>query len=80
MYNSVGSLGKYDNEMDVRGLIVKNCTLLATTNGVRIKTYAGSDPSAAAGLLFKDIRMEGVKNPIIIDQNYGRKGSSVSNF
>lgn len=71
---SIGSLGKYDNELDVRGLIIKNCTLLGTTNGLRIKTYEQSDPSVAAGLLFKDIRMEDVRNPIVIDQHYG--GSS----
>ncbi|CDO98830.1 unnamed protein product [Coffea canephora] len=71
---SIGSLGKYPNELDVRGLIVKNCTLQGTTNGVRIKTYAGSGPSVAAGMRFSDIVMENVLNPIIIDQNYG--GSS----
>ncbi|KAL3508124.1 hypothetical protein ACH5RR_033506 [Cinchona calisaya] len=71
---SVGSLGKLPNEMDVKGLIVKNCTLQGTTNGIRIKTYAGSGPSVAAGMLFSNIVMENVLNPIIIDQNYG--GSS----
>ncbi|EYU45531.1 hypothetical protein MIMGU_mgv11b0237182mg, partial [Erythranthe guttata] len=56
---SVGSLGKQPRELDVTGFIVKNCTLLGTTNGIRIKTYPASDPSKASGML----------NPIIIDQN-----------
>ncbi|CAI9118945.1 OLC1v1020579C1 [Oldenlandia corymbosa var. corymbosa] len=68
---SVGSLGKYPKEADVRGLIVKNCTLQGTDNGIRIKTYPASDPSAAAGMFFNDIVMENVKNPIIINQFYG---------
>ncbi|KAB1213940.1 hypothetical protein CJ030_MR5G017203 [Morella rubra] len=67
---SVGSLGKYHNEEDVRGIIVKNCTLTGTQNGVRIKTWPGSDPSAAFGMLFQNIVMNYVRNPIIIDQGY----------
>ncbi|KAK6913741.1 Glycoside hydrolase, family 28 [Dillenia turbinata] len=67
---SVGSLGKYANEEDVVGLIVKNCTLTRTDNGVRIKTWPGSPPSQAIGFLFSDIIMDNVRNPIIIDQNY----------
>ncbi|KAL3812956.1 hypothetical protein ACJIZ3_014224 [Penstemon smallii] len=75
---SVGSLGKRPNEGDVAGLIVSNCTLVGTTNGIRIKTYAASDPSRASGMLFKDIIMNNVKNPIIIDQNYGSNAQKPS--
>ncbi|PIN09440.1 Polygalacturonase [Handroanthus impetiginosus] len=75
---SVGSLGKLPNEQDVQGLIVKNCTLLGTTNGIRIKTYPASGPSRASGILFKDIIMYNVKNPIVIDQNYGSDSSKPS--
>ncbi|KAG8370462.1 hypothetical protein BUALT_Bualt14G0119400 [Buddleja alternifolia] len=75
---SVGSLGKLPEEMDVQGLIVKNCTLLGTTNGIRIKTFAASGPSRASGMLFKDIVMYNVKNPIIIDQNYGSNSAQPS--
>ncbi|XP_022972202.1 exopolygalacturonase-like [Cucurbita maxima] len=67
---SIGSLGKYPNEEDVRGIIVRNCTLTNTDNGLRIKTWADSPPSAAVGILFQDINLINVKNPIIIDQQY----------
>ncbi|XP_040999905.1 exopolygalacturonase-like [Juglans microcarpa x Juglans regia] len=67
---SVGSLGKYPHEEDVRGIYVKNCTFTGTDNGVRIKTWPGSDLSAASGMLFQDLIMNNVKNPIIIDQGY----------
>ncbi|PRQ52772.1 putative polygalacturonase [Rosa chinensis] len=68
---SIGSLGKYLDEKPVYGLIIKNCTLTNTTNGVRIKTWPSS-PSArfASHIYFEDIIMNNVKNPIIIDQNY----------
>ncbi|CAA7056168.1 unnamed protein product [Microthlaspi erraticum] len=71
---SVGSLGKYKNEEDVIGVHVKNCTMLETDNGLRIKTWGGSGPSRAENIHFEDIIMENVKNPIIIDQNYGSRG------
>ncbi|KAB5537354.1 hypothetical protein DKX38_014887 [Salix brachista] len=72
---SVGSLGKYPDEKDVRGVIVTNCTLRNANNGVRIKTWGGSAPSQASNILFEDIIMDNVKNPIIIDQAYGSKSS-----
>lgn len=68
---SVGSLGKYKDEGDVSGIVVSNCTLSNTTNGVRIKTWAGSPPSQASSITFEDIIMNSVKNPVIIDQKYG---------
>lgn len=67
---SVGSLGRYENEMDVVGLVVKNCTIMHTANGLRIKTWPGSSKSRASGLLFEDINMIDVSNPIFIDQKY----------
>ncbi|KAG0524227.1 hypothetical protein BDA96_07G192400 [Sorghum bicolor] len=67
---SVGSLGKEEGEEDVQGLIIKNCTVKGTTNGVRIKTWPGSPPSRASNITFQDITMDGVANPIIIDQRY----------
>lgn len=73
---SIGSLGKYPDEKDVMGIIVKNSTLMNTDNGLRIKTWPGSPPSQASGILFQDIIMKNVKNPIIIDQLYCPSGSS----
>jgi galacturan 1,4-alpha-galacturonidase len=58
----------------VRGITVKNCTLNNTDNGIRIKTYGGSPPSQASGILFQD-RVKKKKNPVIIDQSYGNKDS-----
>ncbi|KAL6859385.1 hypothetical protein ACP4OV_017644 [Aristida adscensionis] len=67
---SVGSLGKGEGEADVRGLVVRNCTVRGTTNGVRIKTWPGSPPGRASNITFQDITMANVSNPIIIDQHY----------
>ncbi|KAG2320288.1 hypothetical protein Bca4012_053360 [Brassica carinata] len=71
---SVGSLGKYPNEEDVSGIHFKSCTMKGTDNGLRIKSWGGSTPSKAVDIKFEDIIMESVKNPIIIDQNYGSRG------
>ncbi|KAK3124045.1 hypothetical protein QOZ80_8AG0639700 [Eleusine coracana subsp. coracana] len=72
---SVGSLGKEsEEEADVRGLVVRNCTVAGTTNGVRIKTWPGSPPSRASNITFEDITMAAVANPIIIDQQYCPQG------
>jgi galacturan 1,4-alpha-galacturonidase len=67
---SVGSLGKDEGEEDVRGLVVRNCTVRGTTNGVRIKTWPGSPPSRASNITFEDIAMADVSNPVVIDQRY----------
>ncbi|XP_072997665.1 exopolygalacturonase-like isoform X1 [Typha latifolia] len=67
---SVGSLGKYENEENVVGVKVKNCTLSDTTNGLRIKTWPASPPSEASNITFEDIILKNVSRPIIIDQDY----------
>lgn len=72
----MGSLGKYQDEKDVMGVTVTNCTLRNTTNGLRIKTWADSRPTQASKISFQDIILDAVKNPIIIDQSYGSKDKS----
>ncbi|MFS7983789.1 putative glycosidase [Helianthus anomalus] len=66
----VGSLGKYPNEEPVQGIFFRNCTLTGTTNGVRIKSWPASYPGAATDIHFEDIIMNGVQNPILVDQEY----------
>ena len=67
---SVGSLGKYHNEEPVVGVTVKNCTLINTMNGIRVKTWPDSPASVATDLHFEDIIMNNVGNPILINQEY----------
>ncbi|PSR85977.1 Exopolygalacturonase [Actinidia chinensis var. chinensis] len=70
---SIGSLGKRPDEEDVKGIIVTNCTLSDTTNGARIKTWHQSPELQASNIVFENIVMNNVRNPIFIDQNYGSK-------
>lgn len=67
---SVGRLGKYHNEEPVVGVTVKNCTLINTMNGIRVKTWPDSPASVATDLHFEDIIMNNVGNPILINQEY----------
>ncbi|KAK6917085.1 Glycoside hydrolase, family 28 [Dillenia turbinata] len=68
---SVGSMGGREGEKDIRGLLIQNCTFTNTTNGVRIKTKVNpSFPITASNIVFRDIIMSDVSNPIIIDQQY----------
>lgn len=67
---SVGSLGKYPGEQPVVGVIVRNCTLVNTMNGLRVKTWPNSFNGIASGLHFQDIIMDNVSNPVLIDQDY----------
>ncbi|OMO98563.1 Glycoside hydrolase, family 28 [Corchorus olitorius] len=79
---SIGSLGHYKEETDVQGIIVKNCTMVNTDNGLRIKTYMSNIAIKASRIFFQDISMTRVQRPIIINQEYnsieGSKSSKVS--
>ncbi|XP_052165953.1 exopolygalacturonase-like [Oryza glaberrima] len=68
---SVGSLGRYVGEGDVTRIHVRDMTFHGTMNGVRIKTWENSPTkSNAAHMLFENLVMNDVQNPIIIDQKY----------
>ncbi|XP_019184043.1 PREDICTED: exopolygalacturonase-like [Ipomoea nil] len=67
---SIGSLGKYKDEGDVSGIVVENSRLSGTSNGLRIKTWASPYPSKVFDVTYREIVLDNVDNPIIIDQNY----------
>ncbi|CAI9106034.1 OLC1v1005089C1 [Oldenlandia corymbosa var. corymbosa] len=77
---SVGSLGKYNDEKPVVGVWVTNSNLSNTMNGVRIKTWAYSQPNEASNMHFENIRMDNVGNPINIDQLYCPSGGCNMNM
>ena len=57
-------------EDGVQNVTVKTATFTNTQNGVRIKTWGKPSKGFARNILFQDIIMNNVQNPIIIDQNY----------
>ncbi|KAF0935364.1 hypothetical protein E2562_032055 [Oryza meyeriana var. granulata] len=68
---SVGSLGRYKDEKDVEDVVVSNCTLRGTTNGLRIKSYEDSKSQLkATKFVYDGVTMDNVSYPIIIDQKY----------
>lgn len=66
---SIGSLGKSNESVHVRDVKIKDAFFSNTENGVRIKTWQGGE-GIASKISFKDIYMDNVSNPIIIDQYY----------
>ncbi|KAK8962815.1 Exopolygalacturonase [Platanthera guangdongensis] len=67
----VGSLGKYEGEGDVTGILIRDSTITRAANGVRIKTWQNSpSPSMVSNVTFDNIIMNRVANPIIIDQEH----------
>ncbi|OMO71477.1 Glycoside hydrolase, family 28 [Corchorus olitorius] len=66
---SIGGLGKRNSAAHVSKVIVDGATISETTNGLRIKTWQGGS-GYAEGIIFQNVHMNNVKNPIIIDQNY----------
>ncbi|KAF3544560.1 hypothetical protein HID58_053488 [Brassica napus] len=66
---SIGSLGAHNSEAYVSNVVVSKATLIGTTNGVRIKTWQGGH-GMAKNIIFQDILMKNVTNPIIINQDY----------
>ncbi|XP_022152594.1 polygalacturonase-like isoform X2 [Momordica charantia] len=66
---SIGSLGKGNTEAEVSNIRVNRAMISGTSNGVRIKTWQGGS-GYAKNILFQNVVMKNVSNPIIIDQNY----------
>ncbi|KAI0524331.1 hypothetical protein KFK09_003697 [Dendrobium nobile] len=66
---SIGSLGAEGSTDQVLGVTIDTAHLIGTSNGVHIKTWQGGS-GYAKNILFKNIKMSNVENPIIIDQNY----------
>ncbi|KAI8011073.1 hypothetical protein LOK49_LG06G01950 [Camellia lanceoleosa] len=68
--NAIGSLGWELQEPGVQNVTVKTVTFTGTQNGVRIKTWGRPSNSFVRGIVFQNLFMVNVQNPIIIDQNY----------
>ncbi|XP_038899303.1 polygalacturonase QRT2-like [Benincasa hispida] len=66
---SIGSLGAGKSEAEVSNVVVDTAKFSGTSNGVRIKTWQGGK-GYAQNIIFQNIVMDNVTNPIIIDQNY----------
>ncbi|KAK1315398.1 hypothetical protein QJS10_CPA06g01498 [Acorus calamus] len=67
---SIGSLGKSLREPGVQNVTVRSVTFSGTQNGVRIKTWARPSYGFVQGIVFENIVMRNVQNPIVIDQDY----------
>ncbi|KAK7395623.1 hypothetical protein VNO78_16187 [Psophocarpus tetragonolobus] len=67
---SIGSLGKQMDEKGVENVTLTNAIFSGSDNGVRIKTWARPSKGFVRNVLFQNIIMNKVENPIIIDQNY----------
>ncbi|EEF33273.1 Polygalacturonase precursor, putative [Ricinus communis] len=67
---SIGSLGNDLKEPGVQNVTVKTVIFTGTTNGVRIKSWARPSSGFARNIIFQDVLMTNVQNPIVIDQNY----------
>lgn len=66
---SIGSLGKSGSTAKVQNVQVDTVFLSETDNGVRIKTWQGGK-GYVRNITFRNILMNNVSNPIIIDQYY----------
>ncbi|GER34188.1 pectin lyase-like superfamily protein [Striga asiatica] len=72
---SVGSLGDSYNEDGVQNVTVTNSVFTKTQNGVRVKSWARRSVGYARNLVFSNLVMRNVANPIIIDQMYCPTGA-----
>lgn len=68
--HSIGSLGDNLYEDGVQNVTITSSVFTRTQNGVRIKSWARPSNGYARNIVFRNIIMRGVFNPIIIDQKY----------
>ena len=61
-------------------VLVTDCKFIGTDNGARIKTWLNSPILKATDITFQNLVMDMVKNPIVIDQEYGSKSPVVINL
>lgn len=66
---SIGSLGKNKSNDQIQNVLIDEAFISNTENGVRIKTWQGGD-GFARSIIFRNILMRNVSNPIIINQFY----------
>ncbi|CAA2988535.1 polygalacturonase At1g48100-like [Olea europaea subsp. europaea] len=66
---SIGSLGIRNSRACVSNITVTDSVIKHSDNGVRIKTWQGGF-GAVSKVTFRNIHMDTVRNPIIIDQYY----------
>ncbi|KAF3959078.1 hypothetical protein ACB098_04G004500 [Castanea mollissima] len=67
---SIGSLARELNEAGVQNVTLTNAAFTGSDNGLRIKSWARPSKGFVRNILFQNIVMRNVENPIIIDQNY----------
>ncbi|KAL4324022.1 hypothetical protein GQ457_11G016070 [Hibiscus cannabinus] len=66
---SIGSLGINHSRACVSNITVSDSVIQHSDNGIRIKTWQGGS-GCVSKVKFRNISMEAVRNPIIIDQYY----------
>eukprot|EP00253_Pinus_taeda_P022662 PITA_22662 len=75
---SIGSLGKDNSKNTVSNVVVNGASITGTENGVRIKTWQGGS-GYVRQVVFQNVKMTNVSNPIIIDQYYCAPSKSCQN-
>ncbi|VFQ74907.1 unnamed protein product [Cuscuta campestris] len=76
---SIGSLGWTAQEAGVQNVVVRSSTFVKTQNGFRIKTWARPSSAFVSNVVFSGAVMDGVQNPILIDQDYCPHGTNCPN-
>ncbi|XP_074281060.1 putative polygalacturonase At1g80170 [Silene latifolia] len=73
---SIGSLGKGGSYVQVQNIHVKDVYFKGTTNGARIKTWQ-EGRGFVRGVIYENLFFNSVRNPLVIDQNYGTRNGTV---